>query len=167
MKKEITEKQSLWLNRVLMAEDSGLTRKQWCEENGVDYPMFKVWKRLLNKRGLLEERRELASYVAKNPVFVSVEHDGRRVHLFLEPAERAGKDFLWSLVMDEPRLSFRSGDRFLFVSPNRKRVHALWWNGRGEALATTRYEEGRAPWPCPRSGAMTAGQLSRLLDECL
>lgn len=95
----------------------------------------------------------------------------RQVRVFAldRPADmRKGYNGLSALVTQELRRDLLSGDVFLFVSRDRKRSKALFWDGTGLCIYAKRLEQGRftAPWfddPTARS-QLTISELALFLE---
>jgi transposase len=66
-----------------------------------------------------------------------------RVYAYTQPADmRKGFDGLFGLVQQRLERDPLSGDVFLFVSGNRRRVKVLMWDGTGLCLYAKRLEKG-------------------------
>jgi transposase len=86
-----------------------------------------------------------------------------RVWIYDSPVDmRNGYDGLSGLV-GKKKFDVLSGDVFLFISSNRKRVKALFWDGTGLNVWMKRMEEGRFANIWLR-GEMTVSEL-RLFFE--
>jgi transposase len=83
---------------------------------------------------------------------------------------RNGFDGLFALVKTAMNGEPLSGDLFVFVSKNRKRAKALYWDGTGLCILSKRLEQGRfsAPWKSAGDGPvrMTIAELTLLLEGC-
>ncbi len=93
-----------------------------------------------------------------------------RVFAYGAPADmRKGFDGLYALVVQQLGQDALSGDVFLFVSRNRRRAKALFWDGTGLCIYAKRLETGRfsAPWIATRTGTplrLTMSELALFLE---
>jgi len=91
-----------------------------------------------------------------------------RVFAFAQPVDlRKGFDGLHALVSQAMQRDALSGDVFLFVSRDRHRAKALYWDGTGLCVFAKRLERGRftAPWlGKDRPLQLTVSELALFLE---
>ena len=86
-----------------------------------------------------------------------------RVMVFKDPVDmRKSFDGLYGLVLSSGQDPV-SGDVFLFVSANRQRAKALFWDGNGLNIWMKRMEEGRLADVFTR-GEMTTSELALFFE---
>jgi transposase len=97
----------------------------------------------------------------------------RQLRVFVHRAPtnlRNGFDGLFALVSNAMKHEPLSGDLYVFISKDRKRAKALYWDGTGLCILSKRLEQGRfsAPWKSTGDGpvAMTLSELTLLLEGC-
>ena len=95
---------------------------------------------------------------------------GVSVYAFDEPCDmRKSFDTLTALVVEHMRHDVLAGDVYLFISRDRKRAKALYFDGTGMCLFAKRLEKGQfsAAWKRAKSKRgfeMTLSELSLLIE---
>lgn len=66
MNENIAEKTKLWADRIRAFQDSGLSRKDWCQQNGIPQSTFSYWFRKQSRQRSDPELRNVPVF-AKLP----------------------------------------------------------------------------------------------------
>lgn len=113
------------------------------------------------KAGLLPELAAPATPVFEKETCISFQdrEQGRLFHIYPNTVPNLAMDTLLSIIRYKMDLDAYGGDRFLFLSKDRKTVRMLRWTGAGFCLAKTRKEKGLVGWP--GSGSVFSEEMLR------
>lgn len=139
-----------WLGIFEEATNAPTSQRQWCRDHDMDIDVYFAMKTHYKKVGILPP--DLGTPVTpisekKNCLSFQDLKQGGLVHLYPKPVPRSGADSLLSIILYLMDMDAYSGERFLFLSKDRKTVHMLRWTGAGFCIARTRKEKGTVCWP--------------------
>ena len=69
MKQSAQERLEHWKNRIRHQQDSGLSQRSWCQQEGIKYDLFCYWKKQVKRKGnLLDHASSQREQLAKGSI---------------------------------------------------------------------------------------------------